>query len=465
MTVPVTLKLAELAVGLSLEDLQPEVRLVARQAVLDWIGVSIAGVSQAPVTAMAAVLLAQGGEPTATALLQGQRLPSINAALFNGMASHALDYDDVNFAVPGHASAPVLAAALAVAEELKASGRDFLEAFVAGYEVGCRVGLLLAPNHYSLGFHATSTAGTFGATAAAGKLLGLNARQMARAFGIAATRASGIKAVFGTSGKPLQAGNAASNGVLSALLARAGLDAIEDALEHKIGFAATHGKALNVEAALGNARLVGDFSFVPSEPEDGPARHHIEFNLFKYHATCYETHSAIECALALRTHLGGKVEQIRSIEMLVNSHCDDICNIQIPQTGFEGKFSLRLATAFGLLGLPTGDPALFSDANVNSPRAVEMRDRVTISLRDDVRVPVTKLRVELSDGSTWSTESDSSVPMQDLQQQQSKLESKFLVLTSEHVGQAESKQAIRAVASLEKIQDIRTFTATFGASA
>ncbi len=465
MTLPVTLKLAELAVGFSLEDLQPETRLVARQAVLDWIGVSLAGVYQAPVTAMAAVLLAQGGEPTATALLQGQRLPSISAALFNGMASHALDYDDVNFAVPGHASAPVLAAALAVAEELRASGRAFLEAFVTGYEIGCRVGLLLAPDHYSLGFHATSTAGTFGATAAAGKLLGLNTRQMARAFGIAATRSSGIKGVFGTSGKPLQAGNAASNGVLSALLARAGLDSIEDALEHRMGFAATHGKTLNVEAALGNAFLVRDFSLAPPSADEGPTRHHIEFNLFKYHATCYETHSAIECALALRAHLGGKVEQIRSVEIQVNSHCDDICNIHSPQTGFEGKFSLRIATAFGLLGLPTGDPALFSDANVNSPRAVEMRDRVTVSLRDDVGVPVAKLFAEISDGSTWSTESDSSVPMHDLQQQQEKLESKFLALASGHIGEARSKQVVRAAAALEKIQDIRTFTATFGALA
>ncbi len=287
---------------------------------------------------------------------------------------------------------------------------------------------------------------------------------MARAFGIAATRSSGIKGVFGTSGKPLQAGNAASNGVLAALLARAGLDAFEDALEHRVGFAATHGKALNVEAALGNACLVRDFSLAPPVPTEGPTRYHLEFNLFKYHATCYETHSAIECALALRDHLSGNVEQIRSIEMQVNSHCSDICNILNPQTGFEGKFSLRIATAFGVQGLPTGDPALFSDANVNSPDAVEMRDRVTITLRDDVGVPVAKLHAQMWDGSTWSTESDSSMPMQDLQLQQTKLESKFLALSSEHIGQARARQVIHAVAALERVRDIRTLTATFAAS-
>ena len=148
---------------------------------------------------------------------------SASAAIVNGAASHALDFDDVNLAMPGHPSVAILPALLALAEERGSSGADVLTAFVAGYELQCRIGRTIAPGHYDgLGFHATATVGSFGAAASCAHLLRLDADQFATALGIAGTQAAGLKSMFGTMCKPLHAGKAAYHGVMAAKLAARG---------------------------------------------------------------------------------------------------------------------------------------------------------------------------------------------------------------------------------------------------
>ena len=137
----------------------------------------------------------------------------MNAALVNGTASHALDFDDVNMAILGHPTVAVLPGLLALAEETGATQREILVAFVAGYDVACRTGALMSPSHYGHGFHATATVGSIGAAAACARLLRLDAEATATAYGIAATMASGLKSMFGTMCKPLHAGRAAQNGL------------------------------------------------------------------------------------------------------------------------------------------------------------------------------------------------------------------------------------------------------------
>src|SRR5262249_14371887 len=153
-----------------------------------------------------------------------------------GAAAHALDYDDVNVAIPGHPSVAILPGLLALAERQRASGRDVSTAFVAGYETACRIGIALLPGHYHLGFHATGTIGSLGAAAACARLLGLSAMARAAALGIAATQAAGLKAQFGTMCKPFHAGKAAQNGLLAARLAARGFTSRDDILECAQGF-------------------------------------------------------------------------------------------------------------------------------------------------------------------------------------------------------------------------------------
>src|SRR5215475_6491907 len=181
----------------------------------------------------------QGGAPIATVIGHGVRLPVLLAALVNGAASHALDFDDVNLAMTGHPSVVLLSALIALAEERGSSGQDVMTAFVAGYELQCRLGLLLAPGHYNtLGFHATATVGSFGAAAACAHLLGLDAEKTATALGIAGTQAAGLKSMFGTMCKPLHAGKAAQNGLIGASLAARGFTSRGDVLDCPQGFAA-----------------------------------------------------------------------------------------------------------------------------------------------------------------------------------------------------------------------------------
>ena len=154
-------------------------RTLARQCVLDYVACTLAGAKEELTDILLAEMQEQGGAPIATVIGHSARLPVLSAALVNGAASHALDFDDVNLAMTGHPSVVLLSALLALAEERGSSGRDVLTAFVAGYELQCRLGLLLAPGHYNtLGFHATGTLGSFGAAAACAHLLRAGRREI-----------------------------------------------------------------------------------------------------------------------------------------------------------------------------------------------------------------------------------------------------------------------------------------------
>jgi len=449
----ITFELASLAVSIRLEDVPPPVLSIARQAVLDWLGVTVAGADDSMTQTLADFMVSEGGHPRCTLIGRTDRLPASAAAVVNGTASHALDYDDVNFSVPGHATAPVLAAALALGEDLQASGAQLLEAFIAGYEISCRVGQLVAPNHYSSGFHATATMGCFGAAAAASRLLGLDAQTTARALGIAATRAAGLKAAFGSSCKALQVGEAARAGLVAALLAQRGVDVTDNMIGHRLGFARTHSSNMAVHAALRQPRYVADFAVETTDA--APAYgYHLETNLFKYHNSCYETHSAIESALYLLRTEKLKVSEIIAIDIFVNPHCDDICNIAWPATPLQARFSLKHTVAMALLGKDTADPKAFNEQNVADPQVRTLQELARVILDPALRVPETTVRIKLSDGRALERRHDSSRPEVDLAVQQERLTNKFRALCEGRLSRSEINELAGMVAGLESLADV-----------
>src|SRR5437763_8081615 len=276
--------LARKSASLEYDDLPQDAHELARQCILDYFGVAIAGAGDELVRLVLDELTEAGGATQASVIGHQTRLPALSAALVNGAAGHALDYDDVNMAMPGHPSVAILPGLLALAELKRSSGREVITAFVAGYETACRIGAALQPGHYNLGFHSTGTVGAFGAAAACARLLGLDAEATAMALGIAGTQAAGLKSQFGTMCKPFHAGKAAQNGLLAARLAARGFSSRPDLVECEQGFALTHGPDFRPELAL-------------AEPPNG---FHIFANLFKYHAACYLTHGPIEAARAVR---------------------------------------------------------------------------------------------------------------------------------------------------------------------
>src|SRR5882757_6226154 len=226
-----TRTLAAQASTVTYDALPEPVRALTRQCVLDYYGVALAGADDPLVTILLDELAEAGGAAQAGVVGHKLRLPALSAALINGAIGHALDYDDVNLAMPGHPSVAILPGLLSLAEERQSSGREIIAAFVAGYETACRIGMALRPGHYNLGFHATGTVGVFGAAAACARLLGLDAATTAQALGIAGTQAAGLKSQFGTMSKPFHAGKASQSGLLAARLAARGFSSRTDLVE------------------------------------------------------------------------------------------------------------------------------------------------------------------------------------------------------------------------------------------
>src|SRR5882672_8340590 len=174
-TVSLTRTLAQQTSAVTYDALPEPVRALARQCVLDYFGVALAGADDPLARILLDELAEAGGAAQAGIIGHQARLPALSAALVNGAIGHALDYDDVNLAMPGHPSVAILPGLLALAEQRRSSGREVIAAFVAGYETACRIGSALRPGHYELGFHSTGTIGCLGAAAACARLLGLDA--------------------------------------------------------------------------------------------------------------------------------------------------------------------------------------------------------------------------------------------------------------------------------------------------
>ncbi len=334
-------------------------RAMLRLSLADWAACAIAGRDEPVARIVRDMVLAEGGAGQATLVGGAGRVPMRAAALANGTASHALDYDDTHFAHIGHPSVAILPAALAAAEHLGADGGEFLDACAIGAELSVRLGVWLGRAHYEAGFHQTATAGTFGA-AAAGRLMGLDAARMAHALGLAATRAAGLKSQFGTMGKPYHAGCAAALGVEVAVLAAAGFVSRPDGIECAQGFGPTHAAEMREDAleGLGTDWLIEDVSH-------------------KFHACCHGTHAMLE-ALA-RLAPGPDAGTVERVEVAVHPRWLAVCDIAAPATGLEAKFSLKLTAAMALAGIDTARLSTFTDATCTAPDLVALRDRVTVT--------------------------------------------------------------------------------------
>jgi len=437
-TLDLTAALAQRAAELDYDDLPTPIRELARQCVLDYLGCAIAGAGDPLVRMLLDEMMEGGGAAQASVIGHHERLPALAAALVNGAAGHALDYDDVNLAMPGHPSVAILPGLLALAELKGSSGQEVITAFVAGYEIACRIGMALQPGHYALGFHSTATVGSFGAAVACARLLGLGAEATATALGIAGTQAAGLKSQFGTMCKPFHAGKAAENGLLSARLAIRGFSSRADLLECEQGFAATHGPDFSPEAAL-------------VTPEKG---YHLFANLFKYHAACYMTHAPIECARAVRRADGRSPEKIGAITLRLDAGCDRICNIAAPVDGLQSKFSLRQTVAMALAGIDTAGLDAYSEKNACDPELIRLRELVALDFREGWPSTLAEIEVTLADGKRVAARHDAGIPAADIAEQGERLAAKFDVLVEPVLGAPRTRELRKMVSELDGLSEI-----------
>jgi 2-methylcitrate dehydratase PrpD len=430
---PITRQLVERALAIEYAQLPSDVQEIAELCVLDWIGVTLAGSSESLPRLLIDEAIADGGRPLSTVVGHSERVAPLQAALINGSASHVLDYDDGNPTVILHGSASILPGLLALAEIEDINGAEFLAAFVAGYETGCRVALLIQPGHYARGYHNTATIGTLAAATACAHLLKLDPERTAHAVGIAATEAGGLKSMFGTQCKPFHAGLASHNGLRAARLSASGMTARPDVLECPQGFASTMSCDFNPIAALAH-----------------PEQFHMRHNVFKHHASCGGTHAAIECVRELYESTVFDVRNIEHVTVRVEQTMDAMCNIAVPKTGLEAKFSLRFVTAAALLRADTGGIALYDDEHARDATLCALRDKMTVELIADWPKMRAEVIVALSDGRTLRATHDAGLPPKDYLREGEQLRAKFERLAVPVVGAARAAAIIELVAKLKR---------------
>jgi 2-methylcitrate dehydratase PrpD len=418
------------------EGATPTARLWARHALLDWAAVTVAG-SREP---LAGMMVEEFGAPTGpcTLVATGRRAAPHDAALVNGAVGHALDYDDVHFAMHGHPTVPVAPVVLALGEALGRTGRDVLDAFVAGYEAECQIGAMAGFGHYDKGFHATGTIGTFGAAAAASWLLRLDAGRTANALGMAAAQAAGLKAMFGTMTKPFHAGKAAANGLVAARLAARGFTANTAGIEAPQGFAVTQAPG---------------FAATQVRP-DPEAPFAIEGNLFKYHAACYLTHSAIEAIGKLRERHGVRLDDLKALTVFAEAAIPQVCDIRAPRTGLEVKFSIRHLAALALDGADTAALDLYTDAVAADARLSDARAKICVERRAFPSRSAAAVALETRNGRTLVAEADVGVPAADTGAQWVRLTAKARSIAVPVIGADRVEAVIGAVDRLEQAGEV-----------
>jgi 2-methylcitrate dehydratase PrpD len=329
-------RLAEKICAFRIEDVPARALSEARTAIIDTVACTLAGINEP----CAQILLKTPGVAAAPgpALIFGtsHRTSALDAALVNGTASHALDYDDVSGVLGGHHSVPVTAPIFALGDELQVSGRQALAAYIIGVETEVRLSRAVNFHHYDKGWHPTATLGTFGAAAAACHLLQLDVPRTARALALAASFASGIKANFGTMTKPLHVGHIARNGLFAALIAQRGFESNPAALEHKQGWF----KVYNGEGNYRPERIFENWGS-PWEIETADMG-------LKQFPCCGSTHPAIAMMLALVREEGITPDAVERIDILAHRRRLPHTDNPDPRTPLAGKFSIQYVTARAL---------------------------------------------------------------------------------------------------------------------
>jgi 2-methylcitrate dehydratase PrpD len=386
----------------------PGALVMMRLSLLDWAVCAIAARDQPVAGVVRALVAGEGGVGEAGVVGSALMVPARAAALANGTISHALDFDDTHFGHIGHPSVAVVPAALALAQKVGASGADFLAAALVGVEASVRVGLWLGRGHYQAGFHQTATAGAFGAALAGARLLGLEAEATRHALGLAAGRASGLKAQFGSMAKPLNAGMAAANGVEAALLASLGMQAGREVLDGAQGFGATHAGAADMRAFDG---LGEDWLF------EGVSH--------KFHACCHGLHAMAEALAAARGDLAA--DAVEAVAITTHPRWQSVCDIENPATGLEAKFSYRQVAAMVLAGVDTAALASYSDALVQECTLADLRERIEVRFDAGLAETATRVELRLKDGGARTASHDLAAPMP-VEQRAAKLHDKAVAL-------------------------------------
>jgi 2-methylcitrate dehydratase PrpD len=424
--------LAEYIVGFDLKNVPPDVIRTARICFIDTVGVMLAGSQEHISSIVCDMVRAEGAAAAVSIVGQSLRTSPQLAALANGVAGHAMDYDFTYLS--GQAVTAVIPAILPVAESVHATPAECLAAVIVGCEVG---GCIVRANfHASLngGWHTAGIVGVIAAAAASARLMKLPVEAIADVLGITTSLASGLSANFGTMTKPLHSGHAARDGVMAALLGRNGFTALPAAFEHHSGYFADFGRGLDV--TFEPFKQLGS-SYTLLDP--GPR--------LKAYPCGGLTHSSIEAALALRDKLGARLDDIAGIHCAVTKNAGGRAGTQWPATVESAKFSVSYLVAYSLVH---GTPRLpaFTEEALKDAQVKALAAKVTASI-DPALGPGTNgspaiIRITLKDGQVVEQRRDQVTGTKEVPMTQTLLEGKFMDCAS-HAVSADAAKAILAI--------------------
>jgi len=378
------------------EAIPEDVRTISRRCFVDGTGLMVAGSTEESGKIIQNYLREVGGDPEARVLGTEMTVPANLAALANGVAAHAMDYDDTQlssypdrvYGLLTHPTSPVLAASLAMAEAMGSTGQELLTAFAVGFEVECKVAEAIKPDHYVKGFHSTGTIGAVGAAAASAKLLGLDEREIRMCFGIACSESAGLRANFGTMTKPYHCGRAAENGVVAARLAGAGFTADPAIFDGRWGFFQIMGGGCDPDHLLG--KLGSPWSAV----DPGVS--------IKPYPCGSLAHPAMDALRDLVVERDIKPEGVRRVRFGTTSRVLEPLRYADPQNALEAKFSLQFGLGIILLERKAGI-AQYKDEVVHRPDVREAMKKIEPYLDEEVErmgyaLIRGKVAVEMEDG-------------------------------------------------------------------
>lgn len=443
-----TEKIVQFIAETGYEQIPEEAVRIAKNALLDWVGVTIAGSNEPAARIICEQVRRMKAVGEAGVIYKAFQTSADLAAWANGTASHSLDYDDTfanEAAFNFHPTAPILSAVLALGEKLKASGREILASYIVGIEVEYRIGAAIGSYASDTGWHSTPVVGTMGAVAASSRILRFNKEQAQMALGIAGSLAGGLLQNFGTMTKPLHAGNSARNGVVAALAAQNGLTANKSIFEGDFGFCSmfSAGKVKGLEnhtEDLGrNWRIISPgMSFKP-------------------YPCCRSTHSSIDASLYLRNVEGVDPNQVVKIICKTSPHHTELARFHNPKSAYEGKFSIPYCIATALL---RGKVVLedFTEKHVADRETQTLLSKVEIrypqEYKDNPMLLTGEVAVTLANGAVYSHKID--VPKGDDPNPMTyeELSVKFQDCTHLFLAQTEINEVLWILHHLESLESI-----------
>jgi 2-methylcitrate dehydratase PrpD len=439
-----TARIARFVVETEFQKIPSEAVKIAKTAVLDCLGVALAGSKESSARICAEIARQEHAKEESSVIGQGFKSSAMHAAFANGTAAHALDFDH-SFTLMGQPTAPIIPAIISLGESLGSSGRRCLEAYVAGFETITKLVMSLRQRSED-GWHPPSTFGSFGAAVACAKLQGLNQTQVETTLGTAASMASGLVCNFGTMSKPLHVGLGARNGVMAAKLGQSGFTANKQAIEAGLGFY--------------------EVFYPGAEPDKRP---------LEQLGTVYElinsgirikpypcgglTHPAIDGVLEFKTKNGITAEMVESIDVGVARHTFERIVFRVPENGLQGKFSMPYLLARAII-----DGRLFLDAFTDSAvrdeNVLRLAEKVQMRLDPDLQPTALgsrpcKVTIRLRDGRSFSRQIDYAKGSREAPMTNEELKQKFVGCARQALDDSAIERIIEYVEHLETLEDIR----------